>query len=224
MHQKSIITKLFHHKLLHAWRLASQILVISTICEGKSPRNESPCEISMIWRKMNANLCLPHLGTHWGMNAKLMNSNLAWETDYHLYFYLNLALDWKTLFLNFLYAAEQHRKHFIKSHNLKIYFFVKTGPKQDLNLQLGKILQLFLFIPVHPSTKIYTKYSICSAVQPWFQWWGCNLSWEHPASRRGWFHGHYSFPGHLSPTPATPPYPRRIPHSIISKKILINNF
>lgn len=138
MHQKSIITKLFHHKLLHAWRLASQILVISTICEGRSPWSESPCEISMMWRKMNANLCLPHLGTHWGMNAKLMNSDLAWETNYHLYFYLNLALDWKTLFLNFLYAAEQHRKYFIKSCNLKNIFLSKQGQSRTSTYSLGK--------------------------------------------------------------------------------------
>lgn len=147
-----------------------------------------------------------------------------WPENHHLWFYLNLALSWKTPFLNFLYAEEQNRKAFLKSRNLKNIFFVQTGPKQDLNWQLRKISQLFLFIPVYPSTKIYTKYSICSAVQPWFQWWGCNLSWEQPGSRRGWFPGHHSLPEHLSPSPVIPLYHRKIPHSIISGQILINNF
>lgn len=73
---------LFCHKPLDARGLASQILVISTICKSKSPRSESPCEISIFWSKMDTNLC--HLGTHWDMNAKLINSNLAWEPNYHL--------------------------------------------------------------------------------------------------------------------------------------------
>lgn len=56
----------------------------------------------------------------------------------HLWFYLNLALSWKTSFLNFLYAEEQNRKHFIKPRNLKNIFLSKQGQSRIATDSLGK--------------------------------------------------------------------------------------